>query len=162
MNNEINDITFQATNKYKDVNIKLNNELKKFLNEYDNHIKEISRLKSNLLNILTETKNFQKINNASITDNFDINNLNIEDKSVNELINLLMDDNHYGLARLTEEEYFKNNFFIQVIKNMELKTNENYVLNFLYSNLYEKLSNEEITKIFNEIKVNETNNNESF
>ncbi len=58
MNNEINDITFQATNKYKDVNIELNSELKKFLNEYDNHMKEISRLKNNLLNILTETKNW--------------------------------------------------------------------------------------------------------
>ena len=64
-----------------------------------------------------------------------------------------MDSCHYNLPKLNIEEELKLNFFINVVKNIELKTNENYVSNFLYSNLYEKLSDEEITKIFNDIKL---------
>ncbi|HHX70235.1 MAG TPA: hypothetical protein GX708_19565 [Gallicola sp.] len=158
-NNDIEQIIEQAKNKYRDINMQLNNELKKFLNEYNKHVEDIKRLKNDLLSELSQTKNFQKINDDSVVNELYNNSVDIENKSVNELINLLMDSCHYNLPKLNTEEELKLNFFINVVKNIELKTNENYVSNFLYSNLYEKLSDEEITKIFNDIKTNEIMNN---
>lgn len=159
INNEISDIIKQTKNKYKDVNIQLNDELKKFLNEYNKHVEDIKRLKNDLLNELSQTKNFQKTNDSSVVNDLYNNSVDIENKSVNELINLLMDSCRYNLPKLNIEEELKLNFFINVVKNIELKTSENYVSNFLYSSLYEKLSNEEITKIFNDIKTSEIMNN---
>ena len=45
-NNGIEQIIEQAKNKYKDINIQLNNELKNFLNEYNKHVEDIKRLKN--------------------------------------------------------------------------------------------------------------------
>ena len=151
--NDIERIIIEAREKYADVNPELNKRLNAFLDEQNRLIKQISALERNLMNYFYENNMVKKNHNFDITTD-DFFSIKFEEKNVEELIFLLNIGLHYKLITNISEEFIKKDFFTRLVKEIQLKTHENYVSNFLYSNLYDKLSDSDINKIFNDIKTN--------
>ena len=80
--------------------------------------------------------------------------LNIENKYVSELVTILNTIAHHR----DMYENTINQVIPQIAQQIELKTHENGIINYIYSNLYDKLSNDDITKLIEEIKKGASKN----
>lgn len=77
--------------------------------------------------------------------------LNVENKYVSELVTILNTIAHVrGIYENTINQVIPH-----IAQQIELKTHENGMINYVYSKLYDKLSNDDITNLIEEIKNND-------
>lgn len=162
-NNDINNMYNELTNlaivkvsakkMYDEIDLELNKITNEYLKEWQKKQDEIREMTGKFMTKIHNLKGYDINKDVLRCENINIETissiLDVKNKYVSELIPILN-----TIARYRGDIY--QNTINQVIpciaKQIELKTHENGMINYLYSNLYDKLSNDEITKIIEEIK----------
>lgn len=141
---EIDIIIKNAKKMYELVDKDLNDACREYLLELEKIKNQISKiatdfsvklLKMNKNNIVLDLKKEQ----------INLETLNLDNKQTDELIAIFNAINHYSYLG-TSFDNTVNGIIPNIINRLDMITNENQVINYLYSNLYSTLSDEEIKK----------------
>lgn len=137
---------------YAEIDPKLTKIAEEYLNEWRNMRFEIIKMTENFVSKIRNLKGYEVNEEALRCENINLDTLfsilDIENKYVNELISILI-----TIARHRDiYENTINKVIPEIALQIKLKTHENEIINYIYSNLYDKLSNDEITKLIEEIK----------
>ena len=160
MQNQINDeylskIKINAKQMYDELDPELNKIVNEYLKEWKKKQDEIRELTGNFMSKIHNLKGYDINEEVLRCENINIETissiLNVENKYVSELVPILNTIARYKDAY----QNTINRVIPHIALQIELKTHENGVINYLYSNLYDKLSNDEITNIIEEIKKGE-------
>ena len=151
-NEYMSNIKINAKQMYDELNPELNKIVNDYLKEWKKKQDEIREMTGNFMSKIHNLKGYDINEEVLRCENINIETissiLNIENKYVSELVTIL--------NTIARHRDIYQNTINQVIPHIalqiELKTHENGVINYLYSNLYDKLSNDEITKLIEEIK----------
>lgn len=148
---QIEDIKAKAKRMYKEIDPKINEIAKEYLEEWRKLQDTINKTTGNFISKihhLTDCKiNEEVLKCENLNSNTIFSILNINDKYVSDLMSMLITIGHH--RNIYDNTI--NRVIPEIAKQIELKTHENGVINYVYSNLYDKLSNEEITKIIEEV-----------
>ena len=160
INNIYNDITnlaivkARAKKMYNEIDLELNKIANEYLKEWEKKQDEIREMTGKFMSKIHNLKGYDINEEILKCENINIETissiLNVENKYVSELVPILNTISRH-------RDIYENtiNWVIPYIaQQIELKTHENGIINYLYSNLYDKLSNDEITKLIEEIKNN--------
>lgn len=157
-NYDIETIKMKAKKMYSEIDSELNLIVNEYLKEWSNKQRDILEMTLNFLSKVHDLKGFdindevlkcEKINMDTIS-----SILNVENKYVSELVSILN-----TIAGKHGDPYKNtiNEVIPYIAKQIDLKTHENSFVNYLYANLYDKLSNDEINEIIDEIKLERGN-----
>ena len=155
--NDINNlatIKLSAKKMYDEIDLELNKIANEYLKEWQQKQQEIIDMTGRFMTKIHNLKGFNINKEVLNCENINIETvssiLNVENKYVSELVSILNTIARHGNIY----QNTINQVIPHIAKQIELKTQENGIINYLYSNLYDKLSNEEITKLIEEIKNN--------
>jgi len=147
---KLQQVITRAKEMYKDVDKDIN----KACIEY---FQELGKIKNQLeMTTIHFSDKLHKMNKYNTAQNLhkeqiNIDSLNLEKKNPDELIAIFNAIGHYSfLGDIIENTI--NNVIPTIIRYLDIRTNENSVINYLYTNLYTTLSYQEINDIFKSIK----------
>lgn len=147
---KVQQVIIQAKEMYKYVDRDLNEACRKYLLELENIKGQLSMIAVHFSDKLYKM-NKSNIANDLKMEQMNIASLNLEKKSPDELVAIFNAIGHYSFLGDTIENTM-NNVIPTIIRHLDVKTNENTVKNYLYTNLYSILSEKEINNIFQSIK----------
>ena len=155
--NNINNLaTIKVSSKkmYDEIDLELNKITNEYLKEWQKKQDEIREMTGKFMTKIHNLKGYDINKDVLKCENINIETissiLNVENKYVSELVSILNTIARHGNIY----QNTINQVIPHIAKQIELKTQENGIINYLYSNLYDKLSNDEITKLIEEIKDN--------
>ena len=147
---EISTIIKNAEKMYEFVDKDLNDACRKYLIELENIKNQVSAIASDF-SIKLLKMNKSNIAQGLKKEQISIDSLSLNKKNPDELISIFNALGHYSYLGTTLENTI-NGVIPSIINYLDMHTNENNVINYLYSNLYSTLSEDEIKDIFAKIK----------
>ena len=140
---------------YDEIDSELNKLVKEYLEEWKKMQYEIRIMTGKFMSKIHNLKGYDISEEVLKCENLNLETissiLNVENKYVSELVTILNTIAHHR----DMYENTINQVIPQIAQQIELKTHENGIINYIYSNLYDKLSNDDITNLIEEIKNND-------
>lgn len=121
------------------------------------YLQELDKIKNKVSDITAEfSVKLLKMNKSNIVQGLEKNEINIEslklnNKNPDELIAIFNSLGHYSFLGSTLDNTI-NGVIPTIVRYLDMSTDENQVMNYLYANLHSLLSNEQIKNIFDNIK----------
>ena len=147
---KVQQVITQAKEMYKYVDKDINEACREYfleLEKIQNQLEMITIHFSDKLHKMNKYNLDQDLKKEQIN----VDSLNLEKKNPDELIAIFNAIEHYSfLGDIIENTI--NNVIPTIIRYLDMSTNENSVINYLYANLYSTLSEKEINDIFKFIK----------